>query len=183
MAENSTIARPYAKAVFSDAVKNKLASKWLTVLQTFSQMSKENLVRALILNPVLTSQQRISFFVDVIESSLPGILSVMKDRVTNFITLLADEKRLSLLPDIARLFQQLLREQEGVLEADMISAYPVSEDHRESMKKALEQRFHCKISLTFQVDETLIGGAVIRAGNWVIDGSVKGKLTKLAAAK
>ncbi|WP_423063273.1 F0F1 ATP synthase subunit delta [Candidiatus Paracoxiella cheracis] len=180
MSQLLTIARPYARAVFSDALDNRLLTQWSEILTALAYIVENKKAEQLIIDPTLTDKERKELFYSLVQSALPKTVSALGDRIERFIDLLVDEKRLTLLPDIAFLYHQLLNEQQGIIDAEVISAYPMSEDHREGIKKALESRFNSKVSLNFSKDESLIGGAIIRAGNWVMDGSVKGKLAKLA---
>lgn len=180
MSQQLTIARPYAKAVFSDALDNQLLVQWSEVLAALTDIVNNTTVKRLIIDPSQTAKDLKDLFYNLAQSTLPSAVSALGERLENFIKLLVREKRLALLPDIALIFHQLLNEKKGIIDAEIVSAYPMSEDHRESIQKALEARFSSKVSLNFIKDDSLIGGAVIRAGNWVMDGSVKGKLAKLA---
>ena len=98
----------------------------------------------------------------------------------NFLYLLAENSRLSLVPKIAELFEKLRAEHERTIDVDVSSSYPLSDKQKQSLSQALEQKFERKISMQFNEDKTLLGGAVIRVGDYVIDGSIKGKLSRLS---
>jgi F-type H+-transporting ATPase subunit delta len=120
-------------------------------------------------------------------SQLAGLfIGVCSERLTaqgkNFIRLLADNRRLDVLTEIAALFQVMRAEAEGVLEAEMISAQPVSDAQHVQITAALKARLKREVTLTVRTDASLLGGAIIRAGDLVIDGSARGKLAKLAVA-
>jgi len=180
MSQQLTIARPYAKALFSDALDNQLLSQWSEVLVALAHAVDDATVKRLIIDPSETGKDRKELFCNLVKSILPNATSALGERLDSFIELLVREKRLAILPDITLLYHRLLNDQKGIIEAEVVSAYPMSADHRQSIERALEARFSLKVSLNFTKDENLIGGAVIRAGNWVMDGSVKGKLAKLA---
>ena len=104
------------------------------------------------------------------------------DQGQNFVKLLAENRRLTLFPEIAALFDELRADAEGTLEAIVISAKPMSDAQQQEMASALKARFDRDVVLKVEVDEIMVGGAIIRAGDTVIDGSVRGKLEKFATA-
>ena len=179
MAQYLTIARPYAKAVFEDALKGKLLEQWSDVLQALAAIVSDDRAEILIADPKLSEKQRKRLFFDLVQDVAPTSASALGKSLEHFIALLVDEKRLVALPDIAALYHQLLIKQQDVVEAEIISAFPVSEDHKKQIKEVLAKRFNSDIVLNVKKDDSLIGGAIVRAGNWVMDGSIKGKLTKL----
>lgn len=180
MAQQLTIARPYAKALFKDALDSKLLNPWSDVLEVLRLIAKNEKMVWVITNPKLANEQRIQVFCDLVQTTLKEAAAKLGDQFKNFITLLANEKRLILLPDIATLYHQLLIAEKNVVEAEVISAFPLSQDHREQLQERLEARFKSSVLLNFVKDKALIGGTVIRVGNWVMDDSIKGKLSKLA---
>lgn len=180
MAQHLTIARPYARAVFYDAVKNKLLTEWSEALQILALIAQDKAVIQLVSNPKLREEQRRELFCNLLQSVAAPIASKLGERLNNFISLLTEEKRLLVLPEIATLYHHLLIEEQGIVEADVVSAFPMSQDHREQIQTKLEARFKSNVRLNFIKDKTLIGGTLIRAGNWVMDDTIKGKLAKLA---
>lgn len=180
MSQQLTIARPYAKAVFSDALDGNLLSPWSDALTALALIVDNSKIQQRIINPTLTARQHKELLLQVIQTALPKVVSTLGTRLENFINLVVRKKRLLILPDIALLYQQLLNEQRGIIEAQVVSAYALSEDHRAGIKTALEAKFNAQVALNFTKDESLIGGAIIRTAKWVMDGSVKGKLAKLA---
>lgn len=180
MSQQLTIARPYARAVFSSALDDRLLPQWSDVLIALACIAEDNKIKCYMMSSTLTSKERQELFYTLIQSVLPEIVARLGDRIKNFIALLVEEKRLMILPDIAFLYHQLLNEQQGIIKVEVVSAFAMSEKHRGNIKEALEARFNSKVSLDFAKDESLIGGAIICAGNWVMDGSIKSKLAKLA---
>ena len=179
MAENRTLARPYARAIFAEAKSKHLLEMGLSLLNTLAQIINDKAVALFMIDPRLSEKGLKSLLIDMLSASMPDALKKTGDSFTNFIRLLVEEKRLNVLPDIAKLYHDLLLAEQHVVEAEVISAFPLSDDHRKSIQSALEKRFNSKVQLKISKDESLIGGALVRAGNWVMDGSVKGKLTKL----
>lgn len=175
MAETTTIARPYAQAAFELAHAQGALAVWAEMLNFAAGVAGDAQMAALVGNPRLTRRQLADLFVGVCGERLDA-------QGQNFIRLLADNRRLNVLADIAVLFQALRAEAEGVIEAEMISAQPVNDAQRTQITAALKARLQRDVTLTCTTDASLLGGAVIRAGDLVIDGSVRGKLAKLATA-
>ncbi|MBY6211453.1 MULTISPECIES: F0F1 ATP synthase subunit delta [Microbulbifer] len=174
MAELSTLARPYAKAAFAHAQEASDLSGWSAALVTAAAVSQNEKVGELLDNPQLTSEVRAEKF-----------LSVCGDydaAMQNFIKLLAENHRLPLLPEISELFEDLKAQAEATLEVEVISARPLSDEQSQRLTQALSKKFAREVHLHSAVDESLLGGAIIRAGDTVIDGTVRGRLAKLAEA-
>jgi F-type H+-transporting ATPase subunit delta len=127
---------------------------------------------SLVDSPRLTQAQRADLFIDIAAERL-------NDKGRNFIRLLAESRRLKLLPEIAALYEIQRREAEKTVRAELISAFPVSDAHKAAVTTALKKRLGREIELGCSTDSTLVGGAIIRAGDLVIDGSVHGKLERL----
>ena len=175
MAELSTIARPYAKAAFAVAVQDSALDSWSSMLGLASAVASQDSVSGLLTDPSLSTERVAQSFIDVCGDSLDA-------KGQNFIRLLAENKRLVLLPEIAALFEILKANQEKSVDVEITTAFEVSSEISEKLANALKTRLKRDIRLATSVDKTLIGGAVIRAGDTVIDSSVRGKLKKLAEA-
>ncbi|MCX2840924.1 F0F1 ATP synthase subunit delta [Microbulbifer thermotolerans] len=175
MAELSTLARPYAKAAFSYAQAASDLNGWSTALATAAAVSQSEKVRELLENPQLTSEERADKFLSICSDEL-------SEAGGNFIRLLAENQRLSLLPEISALFEELKAQAEATLDVEVISARPLSESQAQKLTQALSKKFAREVHLHSSVDESLLGGAIIRAGDTVIDGTVRGRLAKLAEA-
>ena len=175
MSELTTAARPYARAAFAAASKGGDQEQWSSMLMLMAGVASDASMKAVLDSPKLTSEQAADMFI-----------SVCKDKVNangeNFIKLLAENGRLTLLPEVAALFQFYRAQAEGTVEAELISAQAVSEAQAEAISASLAKRLGKKVSLKTSIDETLIGGAIVRAGDLVIDGSLRGRVSKLSSA-
>ncbi len=180
MARHLTIARPYAKALFSTAQTADQLQKWNELLQSLGQLMADRNVLYLMANPKLSQAQLISLVCEVAEKLTPDLPDDMKEKLQHLITLLVSAKRLEVLPDIALLYQRLLAEYKGIVEAEVVSAFPLDESVHQDFYTMLEKQFNSKVTIEFNHDESLIGGALIRAGNWVLDGSIKDQLNRLS---
>jgi F-type H+-transporting ATPase subunit delta len=175
MAELSTLARPYAEAVFRLAREKNALVEWADRLATLAAIVSDARMRAVIADPN-TSAARAAELVGSIGGNAVG------DAGRNLLTVLAGNDRLMLLPEIASQFEVLKAEAEGRLEATIISAQEMTEAQKADLMAALKARFGRDVQATVKVDASLIGGAVITVGDQVIDGSVKGRLQKMAAS-
>ncbi|MDG2278963.1 MAG: F0F1 ATP synthase subunit delta [Pseudomonadales bacterium] len=173
MAELATIARPYANAVFDLARRDNALNQWSSMLGVLGATSEHPTVKMLVQSPDLQSTVKAFRLAEVCGDELD-------DRGKKFLQALADNDRLDLLGEISAQFEALRAEEEKSLDVEVISAYEMSEAQNEALKVSLKQKFEKEITIETRVDTSLIGGAVIRAGDVVIDGSVRGKLAKLA---
>ena len=175
MAEISTIARPYARAVFEIAQEQGKLGPWSEVLANLAQiMAHEGMAEA----ADATNVNREVVAGIVIE--LGG--SAFNTDAQNLVKVLAENRRLTLAAEIAAQYEVMRADAENTLEAELRSAQDVSDDIKQSISKALEKRLGRKVNLVVTKDETVIGGAVVKAGDLVIDGSAAGRLQKLTAA-
>jgi len=175
MAETLTVARPYAHAAFLFASEHRVLKDWSEMLALLAAIVADPAMHALIENPRMT------------EAQLAGlIIGIGGERFTaqgaNFVRALAENRRLGLLPDIAALFEIQRREAEGRVQAELTTAFPASAAQQALIIASLRKRLGREIELTCRTDAALLGGAVIRAGDLVIDGSVLGKLERLGTA-
>ncbi len=173
MAELATIARPYANAVFGLAKRDQALDAWSRMLATLAATIEHPKVRVLLESPDNPSQAKAFKLAELCGDELD-------DRGKKFLQALADNDRLLLLGEIRAQFEALKAEEEKSLDVEVISAYELSDAQSSALKVALNKKFEKEISIESRVDSGLIGGAIIRAGDVVIDGSVRGKLTKLA---
>ncbi len=174
MAESITIARPYAFAVFKLANEDKRLSEWSGMLSTLASVVKDSDVISILNNPKYSSGKLASFIIDVCGK-------ILNQQGKNFVQVLAENGRLSVAPEISELFEQQKAEAEKTIAAEMISAASVDAKQKAAISQALTNRLGCKIDLSVTVDESILGGAIIRAGDIVIDGSVSGQLDRLAS--
>ncbi len=173
MSDSTTIARPYAKAIFESALAEKNLAEWSVGLMTLAQAVLNPEAAQFIENPASTVEQHIELLQGLINSGV-------SESINNLISLLATNKRLMLLPEISALYEVLRAEQEKTLDVDVSSFSDLSAAQQERLIESLSQRLQRKVSLKISIDPSLLGGAIIRAGDLVIDGSVRGKLNKLS---
>jgi F-type H+-transporting ATPase subunit delta len=172
MAEILTIARPYAQAAFQFADAHQALKEWSGMLEFLAVVAADPEMTALIENPRLTEMQIAKLFISIGADRLD-------DNCHNFIRLLAENRRLKLLPEIAALFEIQRRDSERTIRVELITAFPSTAAQQATVTAALKQRLGREIELVCTTDASLIGGAIIRAGDLVIDGSVRGKLERL----
>lgn len=173
MAETSTIARPYAQAVFKLAKSGGDLAKWSDMLDYAAVVAGDQRVAELFNNPRVRDEELVKLFLDICGSNLD-------DQGANLIRLLAENRRLGLLPEIAVQYGEMRAKEEDTLQAQLITARPVDDAVQKQLADALGKRTGRKVTLSAETDESLLGGAVIRAGDLVIDGSVRGRLERLA---
>jgi F-type H+-transporting ATPase subunit delta len=173
MADRLTIARPYARAAFEEARQNGGLAPWSEALQAAALVVKDPRVETLLDNPRVTPGE-LANLVDEIAAVPLG------EHGANFVRTLADNHRLGYLPEIAELFDELKDDAEGVADVTVTSAAALDEAQRGKISAALERRLRRKVRLHCQTDPSLIGGAVLRAGDLVIDGSLRARLERIA---
>ena len=175
MSELTTAARPYARAVFEIARDSKSFDTWSDRLQFLAAVLKDPAMTQLLDAPKLTHQKRASMVESVSSDHLD-------EQGLNFVKTLAENGRLDLLPDIAKLYEQYRAEAEGSIEATVISATELDEQQTRKIAEALSKRLQREVRIVSYTDPALIAGAIIRAGDLVIDGSVRGRLQNLTQA-
>lgn len=175
MADTSALARPYAQAVFELAQEDGDLAHWSEMLGIAVMVARDPTMLSLSQSPKVDAEQLGQLFIEVCGDGL-------SDQGANFIRLLAHNGRLAVLPDIVGQYETVRAEAEGSIEAEMVSAVEVDQPQQQKIVKALEQRLNRTVRLACKVDSGLLGGAVIRAGDMVIDGSFKSSLQKLAVA-
>lgn len=173
MAELATLARPYAGAVFDIAKSAHELDRWSRMLAVLASVSIDAGMKILLEAPEVDEEEKARQLSDVCGDEI-------NDEVQKFVQVLAENKRLPLLGEISRQFEELRALEQQSLDVVVTSAFEMSQAEQSQLKSALHRRFAKEITLTSEVDSSLIGGAVIRAGDTVIDGSIRGKLSKLA---
>lgn len=174
MAGTSSLARPYARAVFELAREANDFKSWSQALGFLAGLVNDESMQALINNPSVGRERFRKLLDDLAGDRVPA-------SGRNLLRLMMDNDRLSLLPDVAAQYEILRSEAEGTVEAQVRSARPMSDEQKNKLSQALEKRLGRKVNLTVHEDDTLLGGAVVRAGDLVIDGSARGRLEKLAS--
>ena len=172
MTQALTLARPYARAAFALARDGGAYVAWSNALAFAAQVAADPRVAQLLGSPKLGNADAVELL------AIDGAA----DTVRNFLALLADNRRLALLPEIAGLFEELRAEEQRVVKARVTSASVLDSGELEGIKAALKKRFGRDVEIETAVDASLIGGAVIDAGDVVIDGSLKGKLGRMQSA-
>ncbi|MBZ9539698.1 F0F1 ATP synthase subunit delta [Modicisalibacter tunisiensis] len=173
MAETSTVARPYAKAAFEFAHAQKALEAWSEMLTLAAGVVADDAMRSRVLdNPRLSGAEKADVVIDVGGDAF-------SEEGRNFLRTLGQGHRLAALPDIAEQFEQLKAEQEKRLEVTIVSAFPLDAAQQDTLASALAKRLNREISITTQVDRALMGGVILRAGDTVIDGSVRNRLARL----
>ena len=173
MADKTTVARPYARAAFEEARGDARLAPWSEALRTGAAVMQDARVRNLLGNPHVTPAQ--------LAELVNGIAGEQLDEDgRNFVKTLAENRRLGYLPEISRLFDELKDASEGIIDVTVTSAAPLDEQQKRVLSEALTRRLKREIRLHTATDPTLIGGAVLRAGDLVIDGSIRSRLEQLA---
>ena len=173
MAEKQTLARPYAEAVFELAQARHALKPWSDMLALITAVAADAGMQRLAADPRVDRVRFRELFLDVCGNNLD-------EAGANFARLLVENRRLSLLPEIVAQFETLKAEAEARVEATVTSAFALEPEQMKSLGEALKRRLGREVNLTAQVDPALLGGVVIRAGDLVIDGSVRGRLADLA---
>ena len=173
MAEPITLARPYAKAVFQVAVESNDLAGWSQMLRQIALVCKDERVATLLSSPIITAEEQAEKLIGLFGDALtPAAQNVVK--------VLAYHGRLTLIAELVELFEVLRAQQEKSVDAMVTTAFEVNDATVDALAAALTRSLNREVKLVATVDPSLIGGAIIRAGDTVIDSSVRGKLKKLA---
>ena len=173
MADRLTIARPYARAAFEEARGERRLAPWSQALRAGAQVVQDPRVKGLLGNPHVTPEQLAQLVIGIAGSQLG-------EHGGNFVRTLAANHRLAYLPEISTLFDTFRDTAEGVADVTVSSAAGLDEGERAKLTAALERRLERKVRLHCEVDPDLIGGAVLRSGDLVIDGSLRTRLERIA---
>ena len=173
MAELITLSRPYAKAAFERAKAQQALAEWAEVLNAAGQVAADEATRQLLTDPGLAEQKKADVILDCTGKSV-------SEEQRNFLTILADNRRLALLPEIATLFNSFRADLERTIDINVSSAFELTAEQQQKLAEALSRKLDRNVQIEAAVDKSLIGGLVVRTGDLVIDASVRGKLTKLA---
>ena len=172
MADRSTIARPYARAAFDEARTDKRLGPWFDALNAGATVVQDERVQNLLGDPLVTPAQ-LARFVNEIASNGLG------PHGENFVQTLAENRRLGYLPEIAAIFGELKDAEEGIVDVTVTSAAPLDQQQQLTLSEALARKLKRQVRLHCETDKTLIGGAVLRAGDLVIDGSLRTRLDRI----
>jgi len=175
MSELSTLARPYADAVFRMAQGENDLAGWSSRVATLAMIVSDAQVARLIADPAVSADRVAGLIIDVAGTSLG-------ERGANFVKVLAENGRLTVLPEISVQFELLKANAESTVEATITSAQELTQTQIDELVTGLKARFNRAVTVQVAVDAELIGGAVIAIGDQVIDGSVKGHLQRMSFA-
>ena len=175
MAEPSTIARPYAEAAFRLADAQGKLAEWSVALANLAAVAADERVRAAIGDPILSAAKVAGHFISILSGKLSG-------EAENFVRVLADNRRLELLPAIRAQYEALRNQREGLIEADVFSAFELDGAQLADLVAHLERKTGRKVKARVQLDKELIGGIKVVLGDKVIDGSVRAQLGALENA-
>ena len=172
MLENSTIARPYATAVFELAQETGQVDEWSAMLGLLGLLTADEDMRQLITNPKVSRQQLQDLVLEVCGAGLSGL-------GRNLVKLLVRADRLQYAPYIKNQYEQMRATAEGKVEVEVVTAYELDRQQQDGIAEIVERRLGKQVNIKTSVEDSLIGGAVIRAGDSIIDASLRGRLTEL----
>lgn len=172
--EQATLARPYAEAVFSLAKQDNRFDGWSEVLQFAATVLRDANVKAIIEDPRSKGAD--------VERFVLSLFERYDEQARNFLRLLLRNDRIGVIGEIAALYEELRAEHEGVVQAEITSAFPMTPDQVAQIVKNLEARYKRKVEPVVREDRELIGGASIKLGDVVIDTSVRAQLQEMTAA-
>ena len=170
------IARPYSRAIFEVALETGEFQQWSDLLAALQAVTEDKQIAAVIESPKLSREDIGKIIVEACETAVK-----LTDKTKNLINILTYYNRLGVVGEIKAYYEALRAEQEKTIDVKVTSAFEVSDAQQQALVGALKQKLEREITLECEIDETLLGGAILRAGDLVIDGSVTGKLKKLAS--
>lgn len=173
MSSPTTLARPYAKAAFELAQYEQSLAAWDDMLSLASEIAMEESMAGMLESPHVSNAQVVKIITDTAGAAF-------SDRFMDYLSVLSDNGRIPLLPHITRLYQSMRENAEKRLRVKVVSALPLDEDQAGRMREALARRFECEVELENEIDADILGGAVVYAGNEVIDGSLRGRVNALS---
>jgi F-type H+-transporting ATPase subunit delta len=173
MIELSTLARPYAKAVFKRALESESISEWSDTLAFLSVVMQDEEMAAIIANPKVGQEQLTQLLLDICQEQL-------NTEGTNLLKILIENDRLMLAPQISELYESFKAEHEGYVDVEVVSAYALTKEEQNKFATTLKKQLGKKVHITTSINKNLIGGFIAKAGDKVIDGSIKGQLQLLA---
>lgn len=173
MAEDSTIARPYALAAFKQAKQEAQLAEWSDMIAFLAKVVGDRQMKGVLSSPKVKREQLADLIIDIGSE-------VLSKTGANFVRVLADNGRLPYLPEIAEIYEQERAESEGRSQVEVRSAFELNEGQKNQISSTMSKRLGTDVTLSVKVDESLIGGVVIRAGDLVIDASLRGRMNRLA---
>ena len=173
MAEFTTSARPYARAVYALATESAAVNSWSDALSLLAAVAADANMQELLDKPQLSKEQKGELMLKVVSDKL-------SQQQQNLVRLMAENGRLRALPEVASQFETYRAEAEGKVEAEVISAFTLTGEQEQAITATLKSKLGRDVSITTSTDESLIGGVIIKAGDTIIDGSMKSRLESLA---
>jgi len=173
MAEYTTSARPYARAVYVQATETASVASWGDALSLMAAVASDASMQEILDKPQLSKEQKGELMLKVLSDKL-------NQQQQNLVRLMAENGRLRALPEVAHQFEIYRAEAEGKVEAEVISAFALTSEQERAITEMLKSKLGRDVSITTSTDESLIGGVVIKAGDTIIDGSMKSQLESLA---
>jgi F-type H+-transporting ATPase subunit delta len=173
MSELSTLARPYAEAVFKRAIETKSVSEWSDMLAFLALVMQDDEMTTVIANPKVSQEQLTQLLLDICQDQL-------QKEAVNFLKLLIQNDRLLLAPQISELYESYKAEHEGYVDVEVVSAYALTKEEQNKFATTLKKQFGKKVHITTSINKNLICGFIAKAGDKLFDGSVKGQLQQLA---
>ena len=173
MAEYTTSARPYARAVYAQATETSSVESWGDALSLMTAVASDASMQEILDKPQLSKEQKGELMLKVLSDKLD-------QQQQNLVRLMAENGRLRALPEVAHQFEIYRAEAEGKVDAEVISAFALTSEQERAITEMLKSKLGRDVSITTSIDESLIGGVVIKAGDTIIDGSMKSQLESLA---
>ncbi len=175
MAELITIARPYAEAVFELAKEKDTLNEWSETLQNLATITATEEMQGLLQNPNISEDDKVQVYVDILGDAL-------NDQAKNLLNVLAENDRLTALPFISKIYDELKATEEKRVKATVFTAFEPTNEQQEKLKAVLNKKYDAEVDINYEVDPSLIGGIKIKVGDWVMDGSAVTQLKELGAA-
>jgi F-type H+-transporting ATPase subunit delta len=179
MTDAATLARPYAHAIFDSAVTAGTTQAWSDVLRTLAVVMQDDAMQSLLADPGVPNATLKSLVQDIMAQANASATDQVQGALCRTLDVLLEHERLACLPAISEAYRALLSAYEDAVRAIIVSATPLSEAQHQTLEKRLATRLGKKIVLNSKVDPKLVGGAVIKVGHWVLDGSVTNQIKQL----
>ena len=173
MAEVSTVARPYALAAFKQAKQEDKLAEWSDMITLLARVVSDRQMKGVLASPKVKREQLADLIIDICADNL-------SETGGNFVRVLAENGRLAYLPEIEKIYQEERAASEGRSQVEVRSAFELDDAQKSHITSAMAKRLGTDVSLSVEVDDSLIGGVVIRAGDMVIDASLRGRMNRLA---
>lgn len=179
---NISIARPYAKAAFEFAKSKNDLQNWSLLLHTLSVAIETPLVFSALSDPFVPSEKMVDLLLDIVREAGVANSAASSQGIENFLNLLAEYKRLSILPEIAMLFEEDVAKDQGYLQLSVTSAFPLNADQQAKIEARMKAQLASDVRVSYEDDPAIIGGIIVRSGHWVLDDSVRGRLARMQSA-